>query len=191
MFRRRLASTVTHLRNHAASWLALIGQICALVGLPMPAVSAKDLSQPFPCQHRVCGCLNAADCWKNCCCFSARARVAWAEENGVVPPESLVEEAQHEDAVPTQCKTCCAAKKSNIVKKLLPAAASPPVRWQLAIQAMRCQGGFGDEGRPMPSYPPSRPVLWCFAWIADSEIPISTETPFMLTSLPLLPPPRG
>lgn len=191
MFRRRLASIASQIRDQAASWLALVGQVCALVGLPMPAVQAKDLSQPFPCQHRVCGCMKAADCWKNCCCFSAGDRIAWAQGHGVIPPDSLIEEAKHEGNASTTGKTCCSSKQTGVVKKQTASAQPSHVRWLSTIQARHCQGGFGDDGGAMPGCPPTQPVRWCFAWIADSDVPLSVESPVLLSSLPLLPPPRS
>src|SRR6266700_1172453 len=106
MLRRRLSIFRVHFRGRGGSWLALLGQVIALVGLPLPVAAAKDLSNPFPCQHRACGCLSAADCWKSCCCFSASQRVAWAHDHDVEPPAALVEEAEQEHP-------CCHAVQSE------------------------------------------------------------------------------
>ena len=53
MLRRRLSIFRVHFRGRGGSWLALLGQVIALIGLPLPVAAAKDLSNPFPCQHRL------------------------------------------------------------------------------------------------------------------------------------------
>src|SRR4249920_2147204 len=114
MLRRRLDILFDPIRRRPAGWLALVGQLAALFGLPMPVLSAKDLSSPFPCQHRQCGCMRAADCWNHCCCFSAQERLAWARAHQADVPESLVDQARQSEA-PTS-NACCVAKKANSVK---------------------------------------------------------------------------
>src|SRR5437763_16067679 len=103
MLRRRFDILFGTLRKRPAAWLALAGQWAALCGLPLPSVSAKDVSSPFPCQQRRCGCMRAADCWSHCCCFSAGERLAWAREHEVEVPDSLVEQAQSEGQKPGAC----------------------------------------------------------------------------------------
>jgi len=190
MLRRRLQIFRLHFRGRTGSWLALAGQFCALVGLPLPAVNAKDLSKPFPCQHRRCGCMKAADCWQTCCCFSAGTRVAWAEEHGVVPPEELVAEAQHEESGIAEKKSCCAAKKPAAAQKLSTAQTKQTTRWTLAIEMKHCQGKTGEEGGPVQSTPPAGPTCWHFQWLLVNTLTIDVQTPVSLISPPLLPPPR-
>ncbi len=78
----------------------LAGMLCTY--LPLPAVPGsggkKDLSRPFPCQHRVCGCRSADQCWKSCCCFTNAQKVAWAEAHRVEPPPFVVVAAGQEAA---------------------------------------------------------------------------------------------
>lgn len=45
----------------------------------------KDLSVPFPCMHRRCGCKSAAQCSKQCCCFSAAQKAEWAQQQDASP----------------------------------------------------------------------------------------------------------
>src|SRR5690242_17590056 len=102
--RRRLAKLVPSWPKRPASWLALVGQFIALFGLPLPPVSAKDASNPFPCQHHCCGCMSAAECWDHCCCFSAAERLAWARQHHATVPASLVEEVRESrHAKPGDC----------------------------------------------------------------------------------------
>jgi hypothetical protein len=54
--------------------LSVLLGVCAML-LPLPFAPQpqnspeKDSSEPFPCQHRPCGCRSAEQCWKKCCCF--------------------------------------------------------------------------------------------------------------------------
>src|SRR5262245_12637252 len=190
MLRRRLRVFRLHFRGRTGSWLALAGQVCALVGLPLPAVNAKDLSKPFPCQHRCCGCMKADDCWHTCCCFSAGARVAWAEEHGVAPPEELVTQAQQEESAPAETKGCCTAKKPAAEQKKNTSPAQQTFRWSVAIELKRCQGKTGEEGGPPQGFPPSGPTCWHFQWLMVTTLGVDAQTPVCLTSPPLIPPPR-
>jgi hypothetical protein len=64
-------------------------------GIPLPTHGiTKDLSEPFPCMHSQCGCRNAEQCWKSCCCHTLAERFAWAQQHNVRPPEYAVAEAQ-------------------------------------------------------------------------------------------------
>ncbi len=83
--------------------LLIVNQLVIASGLPLPAVAAavgeatkKDLSKPFPCMNRPCGCKNADECWHSCCCFTMRERLAWAEANGIEPPAFLREAVARE-----------------------------------------------------------------------------------------------
>jgi hypothetical protein len=83
--------------------LLIVNQFAIASGLPLPAFAAavngaakKDLSKPFPCMNRPCGCKNADQCWRSCCCFTMRERLAWAEANGVEPPDFVREAAARE-----------------------------------------------------------------------------------------------
>ena len=76
--------------RRAMRFLVAAAILCALAlaffGLPLPRQGEKDRSTPFPCQDRPCGCLDAASCWKECCCFTHEQKLAWAKKNGVTPP---------------------------------------------------------------------------------------------------------
>ena len=81
----RLSNSST---RSAIALLALIAICCGSVPIPLGILyrDAKDLSQPFPCQHCGCGCKNAEQCWISCCCFTPSEKLAWAKRNGVTPP---------------------------------------------------------------------------------------------------------
>jgi hypothetical protein len=98
--------------------LFVLGTVC-LFALPFPAVvvpqpaSEKDLTEPFPCMHRACGCRSAEQCRKSCCCFSNEEKVAWARANKVSLPVAG-HQATNAEASPrvsqfktTTRSTCC------------------------------------------------------------------------------------
>ncbi|MEW4527281.1 hypothetical protein [Maioricimonas sp. JC845] len=94
--------------------LLLLSMCASLFPLPLPVRSpaGKDQSRPFPCQDRPCGCMSAAQCWRKCCCFTDREKLAWARANDVTPPAFVVASAHKErTAKDTTCgKTCTACE---------------------------------------------------------------------------------
>jgi hypothetical protein len=86
MFAPRQYSLWRRLVRRLPTGLALVSYLVATVGLPLSVGPVKDQSQPFPCQHHLCGCRNAAECWQHCCCFSHAEKQAWARAHGVTPP---------------------------------------------------------------------------------------------------------
>jgi hypothetical protein len=184
MLWRRLDILFGTIRRRPAAWLALVGQLVALCGLPLPTLSAKDLSSPFPCQRRQCGCMKAADCWNYCCCFSAQERLAWARAHAAEAPESLVEKArQSEDQKPG---ICCDLKKTKSSK--------PPVKTSqrvLGFMARQCQGQDTLWGSGEPAPLPLHALTWVFdAQPAGWCLASTWRAPFV-NQIPPVPPPRG
>jgi hypothetical protein len=92
--------------------LALLAYVGATLGFPLPAPvrNSKDASRPYPCQNRPCGCLTAEQCWAgDCCCFTLEEKLAWAEANGIEPPEHVrpLVEARKSRRAQTKEKPCC------------------------------------------------------------------------------------
>src|SRR5688500_8738498 len=73
--------------------LVLASHIFGTFGFPLIAPTggkAQDASQPYPCQSRPCGCSSAEKCWEgDCRCFTLAQKLAWADANGVEPPEHV------------------------------------------------------------------------------------------------------
>jgi hypothetical protein len=102
---------------------AVLGQILGTIGIiPVRAGPAEISSVPFPCQNHPCGCRTAAQCWSGaCCCMTMREKVAWAEDNGIVPPQHAVQMAAAEplNAEGLECDdsspgmTCCSKAGEN------------------------------------------------------------------------------
>lgn len=79
-------------RRDIVVWLTLFNHLIITVGFPLPAPhltkTTNDIS--YPCQSRPCGCLTSEQCWEgDCCCFTIEEKLAWAEANGIVPPEHV------------------------------------------------------------------------------------------------------
>jgi hypothetical protein len=198
MFRRRLSTFRVHIRGRGGSWLALLGQLIAVIGLPLPRASAKDLSKPFPCMHRACGCLSAEDCWKSCCCFSAGERVAWAREHEIEPPTALVEEAAREAVCcKRQCcshgRGCCSEHNAKPTQKpgMAKSKSENSSRWLLVVQANRCKGFGAGISDSSAAAPPAPPIVWHFDWAPGGAVMAFQVVPFSLYPPPLLPPPRA
>src|SRR5437763_631040 len=67
------------------------------IPLPMPSqIAAKDVTQPFPCMDCACGCRDAEQCWRHCCCRTLAERLTWAREHNVRPPEYVLAAAKAE-----------------------------------------------------------------------------------------------
>lgn len=96
-------------RLTAATTLAAF--LVASVGYPLWSGEGKDLSKPFPCMHRACGCRSAEQCWRGCCCFSNRQKLAWARENKVTPPDYVAAAAARESEARPTGRSCCSTKK--------------------------------------------------------------------------------
>jgi hypothetical protein len=96
----------------AIAVLVLIALTFGVCGIPTVKLARKDRSRPFPCQDRPCGCASAEECWKACCCFSHREKLAWARKHGVTPPESVVAAAAHEAG--GSVRPCCRESFSRV-----------------------------------------------------------------------------
>lgn len=94
--------------------LSLLSCLCASF-LPAPTVrqpsDQKDASQPYPCQDRPCGCNSAAQCWKQCCCFTNAEKVVWARKNGVKLPSFVAAAAKSEATAKTSKKASASKPK--------------------------------------------------------------------------------
>ncbi len=110
MTAHRLLSFTSPRRHRLFAGTALVAYVFAVVGYPVPVISGpRDGAMAYPCQHHLCGCQSAAECWENCCCYTPQQRLAWAREHGVAIPAAVAarlavavaEEHQH------AAKSCC------------------------------------------------------------------------------------
>jgi len=171
---------------------ALLAYLAVAVGLPLPAVARKDVSQPFPCQDHACGCRSAEECWLHCCCFTPEQRWPWAEAHGVVPPayaERPTRPAGETESCPhasgPAARSCCGRHHQ----------ASPPpppagARWVMGVESLRCRGLttlWASAGAVVP--PP--PVLsWRPFWPLRGALSFADASPRVHLPVPPDPPPR-
>ena len=107
-------------RRRVLAVLALVAQVFAATGAPIPSARGKASATAFPCRDHPCGCATAERCWAgDCCCFTLEEKLAWAEANGVEPPahvRPLVEARKPRPTPPKPKKACCSepvAPKAN------------------------------------------------------------------------------
>jgi len=108
------------------------------LGVPVNAVAMKDMSRPFPCMFSRCGCCDAEQCYRHCCCHTARERLAFATKHGVTPPKELMAAAAEESlAIDDTVRACCSQSPSCQATK----AVDPACANQVVIhEAMKCRG---------------------------------------------------
>lgn len=92
----------------------LLSFVAALLPLPIFQDPGRDglPSGSFPCQHHHCGCRNAEQCWKKCCCFTNAQKVAWAKSHGIQAPAFVVAAAESEIASVSCNRGSCCRKES-------------------------------------------------------------------------------
>ncbi|MCA9237178.1 MAG: hypothetical protein KDA44_17010 [Planctomycetales bacterium] len=86
MFASRLVSACL------LAWFTVVA-----LGVPLPAprrAAPGAAGERFPCENCPCGCGTAEHCWQDCCCHTLPERLAWAEREGVRPPDSALAEAR-------------------------------------------------------------------------------------------------
>lgn len=99
----------------------------------------KSEGPAFPCQNRPCGCRSATQCWKKCCCFTNKQKIAWAKEHGVDVPDFVVAAAEKEACTTAaKSKSCCTHKNSGSGE----APKAPRSKTVIALMAHECQGLF-------------------------------------------------
>jgi len=129
-----------------------LGFCLSFVPLPVDQLTVKDLSEPFPCQHRACGCRSAQQCWKTCCCFTNAQKIAWSKTHHIKLPSFVVVAAQLESQrnktrpgliANSPAKHCCRKKATS--RQLAQQTRSDvshgsKTRYVLAAFARECQG---------------------------------------------------
>ncbi len=64
------------------TWLLVF----AVTGVGFGPLAGPATDERFPCEHCLCGCASAAECWSDCCCHTPLERARWALVNGVAVP---------------------------------------------------------------------------------------------------------
>lgn len=125
----------------------------AVTSLAVTSQPAKDLSQPFPCQHRACGCRSAAQCFKGCCCFTNSQKVAWAKRNRVRIPDFVVAAAAQEKK---SCAHCARARQERKRSESSGRQSTRMAQTLICMQAVECQGNSTLLDGAWSIVPPAR-----------------------------------
>jgi len=154
------------------------------------APEAKDLTEPFPCQDRTCGCRTAAQCWKKCCCFSDSQKVAWAKSHGVRVPGFVVAAAKQEIR---REKTLCKSSGSCCLKVAELPVRSVRQRAQLVVglDALRCSGVEMTLAGQLISIQPPPSLEIVSGDVCSGELLLLSVSPLApIEQEPPTPPPR-
>jgi hypothetical protein len=95
-------------------YLFVAGGVPLRLTAPASLTAPKDVSRPFPCMNRPCGCQNADQCWRSCCCHTKAERMAWARARGVEPPIDQVAASPDETSeTASRPRSCCSKRSSS------------------------------------------------------------------------------
>lgn len=170
----------------------LAGYGIACVGLPLPKLIRKDLSAPFPCADRGCGCMSAEECWAGCCCFTREQRLAWAVEHGVEIPAWVLNESQKPCCKARQVASCCQHRKAERSCCSKTARPKPPEKteWVIGMMARKCRGQGCDwlAAGAVLAGPPH--VTWRESLPCLGEVALRKRLHLPILASPPVPPPR-
>jgi hypothetical protein len=201
---RRPTITLGRLQRLGIVAPTLIGYLLIALGVPCPAIARviKDTSIPFPCQDKLCGCMNAEQFWAGCCCMTMSERLAWAKDHQVPPPANVEEPKRSCCSVeaPDDCPMpCCAKKKSGATgpksccepPKPTQAAQSKPAKPRVGCHARQCGGTASYWLTVSPAGPPDAWQSWNYEWTPAEWVPFLHVWYQQFSSVPVPPPPRG
>jgi len=165
-------------------WLCVASFAITASGVPVPDAPRWGRA-PFPCQGHRCGCASADQCWKQCCCFTPREKLAWAERNNVAPPAETIASAKAScctsHALPVAPSSCCATPKHS----------RDDDRWVFAIRAQKCHGAATEWlslGAVVAGLEFASPPA---ALVAGDVIDVLNEAALMDAERPDAPPPKA
>jgi hypothetical protein len=187
--------------------VALVAYLVAALGFPLAVPAAKDRGQPFPCMNHACGCADAEQCWRHCCCFTPQEKLAWAKAHGITPPayaERPAAQGWHtarlrdrEQAETTTCacaqhrpdaKGCCETASRPVEKSST--KASTGSRWVVGVAALRCRGLTSLWLSAGAVLPPPATASWCPYWPLAGTLEVAGIAAPRLAQRPPAPPPR-
>jgi hypothetical protein len=207
----------------------LVIALCGLFVFPIPIIevgsvfgdragSGKDTSVPFPCMLKSCGCRNAEDCWRGCCCFTNTQKLAWATKNNVDVPAYVVDAAHKEQQSPESSSShgvwlsllatffapatsahgadCCSKSSDSSSPEAAcctaPSAGSQDVSVRLVstVKALQCRGLSLTLALASTMLVSSAPRVEIGREFPDVVVAITSETLPDATLRPPVPPPR-
>ena len=167
-------------QQRLTTWLAAVTVMIGSLGVPLSPQRAARNGAAFPCQDCPCGCSDAETCWRDCCCFTNRQKVVWAEKNGVKVPLFVTVAARREHAKGPAKRDCCSEQgvcdagdqatccsEDAIAGRSTPSccekkpAAAPANRGKvvLLLSALKCRGISVSIGLLPPSLPPAHEAI--------------------------------
>jgi hypothetical protein len=187
--------------------------------MPQPITEAikKDAAQPFPCMNSPCGCRNAEQCWRHCCCHTLGERLEWAWIHHVQPPDYVLAEAKAQGidwqgepehdrcvdldgcAIPRETCCHCSAPASSSgehggdgVRGHAGLFRTKPsvVAGIVIIKALECQGIASNWLVAIVSLAPPSSMRWSMAWNPTGRITDARQARPSFTAQPPTPPPR-
>lgn len=178
--RRQLRAIRRRAARVSCVMAALVGYGIASFGVPVARPTGKDLSKPFACANRACGCMNADDCWKHCCCFTREQKLAWAVEHGVHIPAWVLNEKPRSCCQQKQLAGGCCSKPQSEEK----------TKWVLGIAARKCRGQGVDWFSTAAVVPAPPRVVWQQSNLYCGDIPVASISFYSAHRPPPVPPPR-
>jgi hypothetical protein len=164
----------------------------AIGGLPLPAPSTGETGRPFPCQGHACGCRNAEQCWRHCCCYTMREKIAWAQGHRVQPPAYVDYSTGWQDVRLRDQEACdlgscpCRQARQTSTRPQSPSRDAA----KLAIGIWPCHGTSDDWLSAEPATTPPAGVCWSPLWPLIDRL-VDAGTPACgFDSSPPDPPPR-
>jgi hypothetical protein len=199
-------------RGISAALLAAFVVVAA--GIPLPVANHPvNIGERFPCESCGCGCDSAEHCWRHCCCHTLAERLAWAEENGIKPPDFALDAAALagldsggrpldrkvvkvvlEKATPTCCHSkagCC--KTSTTEHTCCASHDKPPTKVKkanviVAWRALGCRGQSLNWLAAVPTLisvePQLADQLALVAWLGPHSSEIAGGVPLVPTPPP-------
>lgn len=155
--------------------------VFSAAGLPLPAPVAKDLSAPFPCQYRRCGCVSAEQCLRKCCCFSEHEKQAWFAARKLTPALD-------------KAHSCCSKQPQSVVKVQTTGDGptdSHGANWIDPTDVRQCQGQLSlwlSIG--IAVVPPSNTHAPEFELLPERVCTLRATAPTSPGHVPLVPPPQ-
>lgn len=189
----RVSSTTRSILLRLTAAVTLLAFLIGSVGFPVwSAAQGKDVSQPFPCMHRQCGCRSAEQCWRGCCCFTNREKLAWAKQRKVSVPEYVVAAAQREPAQ-VAASSCCATKVvdsccAKPVGKSKTIAQKSGPHLLPRVEAATCPGAL-EQWLALGAIDVVHPEIWQLDLPWCGELAIESESAQSVAFSPQSPPP--
>lgn len=173
-FLTTLAPMWERIRSQILTCLALIGQVVATFGLPLPLLNSGQTRAGAV--DSLCGCSQADRDEGRCCCSRMKSKAEAAQDLLIIPEE--------------EPGSCCSKHKKKSHQEAQ--SSDIAVRWFGGIIAERCHGPLERsliEVAPL-AFPPGESERWSYDWHCSEALLIPPCVPISLSAIPELPPPR-